>query len=413
MAHPELPPELIAHVIALVEDNTTLKDACLAALVFREPCQKRLFHRLDIQVMATQGRKTCRRVAEFFGDPSHSHLIDFVVELWLAMGRSSSTSPAAGSEDAHMLRVALDTLKNVRVLQLCTSPWVASVHWTDVPSFFTGAIVDHGVPNDFACYLLATFPTVSLEVMSLDREFVGSLAADDPSLNPPLPVATALQRLSLVFFDILRPMVQGTICHEHLCYVHETLHELCSNAPVLEYLALDFSFAPGWNQAAYINLAQSASRAALLRLPFLKHFTLAFQYERLTGRFISVEALPLLLPSLLTNPSDRFPSLTTLVLKMTVLDVPIQREPSIIYAPPKPLSFLDDILPQYGPRACWVLLKNRMDGGHTGRPSMDARHCEAFVEALGTVLPRAASQPDGLRVLRLGDPELGEGIVEF
>ncbi|KAF7295768.1 hypothetical protein HMN09_01119600 [Mycena chlorophos] len=426
MAHPELPPELIAHVIDIVEDATTLKDACLAALVFREPCQKRLFHRLEIQVMATQGSKTCRRVAEFFGDPSHSHLIDFVVELWLAMGRSSSTSPAAGSEDAHMLRVALDTLKNVRVLQLCTSPWVASVHWTDVPSFFTGAIVDHGVPNDFACYLLATFPTVSLENVFLTSELAGP--ADEPLLKPPL--VTALQRLSLIFYDISPPswpslrqtlrqythslrvlVVQGTILHEHLCYVHDTLHELCSNTPVLEYLALDFSFAPGWNQAAYINLAQSASRAALLRLPFLKHFTLAFQYYRLSGSFISIEALPLLLPTFLRDPSDRFPALTTLVLQMGVLVVPIQREPSIIYAPPTTLSFFDDILPEYGTRACWVFLENRIDAGR--RRSMDERHSEAFVEALRTVLPRVASQPEGLRVLRLGDPELGEEIVEF
>ncbi|KAF7295933.1 hypothetical protein HMN09_01137300 [Mycena chlorophos] len=451
MAHPELPPELIAHVIDLVEDTTTLKDACLAALVFREPCQKRLFHRLDIQVMATQGSKTCRRVAEFFSDPSHSHLIDFVVELWLAMGRSSSTSPAAGPEDAQMLRVALDTLKNVRILQLSTSPWVSLVQWTDVPSLFAGAIVDHvrgpgarrisrvalawlqGVPHDFACYLLATFPTVSLETVSLENVFLTSeLAgpADEPSLKPPL--ATALQRLSLVFYDILPPsssgsllrrtlrqythslrvlVVQGTVFHEHLRHVHDTLHELCSNTPVLEYLALDFSFAAGWDQATYISLAQSTSRTALPRLPFLKHFTLGIQYYRLSGSFISIEALPLLLPTFLRDPSDRFPALTTLVLQMGVLVVPIQREPSIIYAPPTTLSFFDDILPEYGTRACWVFLENRIDAGR--RRSMDERHSEAFVEALRTVLPRVASQPGGLRVLRLGDPELCEEVVEF
>nr|GAT51438.1 predicted protein [Mycena chlorophos] len=444
MAHLELPPELIAHVIDLVEDTTTLKDAALAALIFREPCQKRLFHRLEIQVMATQGSKTCRQVAEFFSDPSHSHLIDFVLELWLAMGRSSSSSPAAGPEDAHMLTFALDTLKNVRILQLCTSPWVASVQWTDVPALFAGAIVDHvrgpgarrisrvalawlqGLPHDFACYLLATFPTVSLENVFLTSELAGP--ADEPSLKPPL--AIALQRLSLVFYDILPPswpllrqtlrqythslrvlVVQGTILHEHLCHVHDTLHELCSNTPVLEYLALDFSFAPGWNQAAYINLAQSASRTALPRLPFLKHFTLAIQYYRMSGGSISIEALPLLLPTFLRDPSDRFPALTTLVVKMAVLDVPIQRKPSIIYAPPTTLSFFDDILPEYGTRARWVLLENQMDAGR--RRSMDERHSEAFVEALGTVLPRTASQPGGLRVLRLGDPELGEEIVEF
>ncbi|KAF7299935.1 hypothetical protein HMN09_01001100 [Mycena chlorophos] len=452
MAPPRLPPELISLIVAFVEDTKTLISASLAALCFLEPCQKRLFRRLEISVMATLGNRGPAHVVKFFS--KHPHLAHYVTELGIAMGRSyhaSKLRPAAGDSMA----AALKLLQRVKYLHIFTPNWIAA-NWRDFPSIVTEAVVSYmdglpanldgitrirltrlgEIPEDLGRFVLARFPVVSLAHSAF---LVGGSGARTRATT------TTLQRLSVLFPDLIQPstlrmltryshslrvlVLHGAFPLNRLDRVGTTLLELTGATPNLEYLSIDLSASGGLNDGGH-QLGPHAQTAVntgpLSCLAHLRHFTIAFEYRYTwmrTGLTPVTANLPTFLAGLLrvVNPAEYFPSLNTLLLKVAVLDASLQYEGSKpLYAIPKPLSVLDDVLADFGTRTRWVFLDSPIERDASasavqqlGRP-MDARHSEAFADALSKALPTAAA--NGLQVLYDDDPWLavmGEEKFDF
>nr|GAT46364.1 predicted protein [Mycena chlorophos] len=395
--------------------------------------------------MATLGNRGPAHVVKFFS--KHPHLARYVTELGIAMGRSyhaSNLRPAAGGSMA----AALELLQRVKYLHIFTPNWIAA-NWRDFPSIVTEAVISYmdglpanldeavisymdglsanldgiarirltrlgEIPEDLGRFVLARFPVVSLAHSAF---LVGS--------GPRVRAATTiLQRLSVMFPDLVQPATLRMLTR-----YRTTLLELTAVTPKLEYLSIDLSASGGLNDGGHQlgpHAQTPANTGPLPRLTHLRHFTIAFEYRYTwmrTGLTPVTANLPTFLTGLLrvVNPAEHFPSLSTLLLKVAVLDASLQYEESKpLYAIPKPLSVLDDVLADFGTRTRWVFLNSPSERDASasavrqlGRP-MDARHSEAFADALSEALPTTAG--NGLQVLSNDDPwvaAMGEEKFDF
>ncbi|KAF7302339.1 hypothetical protein HMN09_00867500 [Mycena chlorophos] len=79
-----IPPELINAIVEHIPDDASLRSCCLAASIFRSPCQKRLFHSLSLHLPSgggTSDRKPFHALAKRFEE--NPHLTSLVKHLSL------------------------------------------------------------------------------------------------------------------------------------------------------------------------------------------------------------------------------------------------------------------------------------------------------------------------------------------
>ncbi|KAF7288844.1 ULP-PROTEASE domain-containing protein [Mycena chlorophos] len=146
-----LPPELIDGIVSHLSDTQTLQSCCLAAWLFRDPCQRRLFHAMTLSRDGWDGQTFPQAQRLFDG---RREIAKYVLVLRLLLPTANvnhlgygqwQSPPESQSSDGATTFVpaalnVLAALDNVRYLEISTG--TLPVSWRELPAEFASANVD-------------------------------------------------------------------------------------------------------------------------------------------------------------------------------------------------------------------------------------------------------------------------------
>ncbi|KAF7321131.1 hypothetical protein HMN09_00201200 [Mycena chlorophos] len=280
-----LPPELIELIVdKLRHDNITLKSCSLAASFFREPCQRRLLHALNLCTTSVYRRQPYSKVSARLDESPHlaSYITKVVVYLPATDVEWERNRDIAKSVFRRLAHIRDATIQgNYSHQARYESLSVEVVDWT-ISTLRVHAVLDHlrlwsieRLPVSVLAGALAAAPSISFrDVRLLDD-------SEDPPANLDLqPGRVSLDRLAIwhspmvnalllrptcaVYTDTLRALI---LCEEYLISYRETMFALCfTTARRLEHL--DLEFATRIRQESNINLPNYLPRLRSLVVRF-------------------------------------------------------------------------------------------------------------------------------------------------
>nr|GAT55318.1 predicted protein [Mycena chlorophos] len=177
-----LPSELVDLVVESIdadEDMHDLKSCCLAASIFRYPCQKRVHRSMmllfdsglldDDEILVASPRYLWRSVLGYL--ENHPHLVQHVVALRLFLPSSYRQPPEESPHSLFAMSSVLGKLYNVRELEIVgRGLGCSSYAWSRLPLQFTDALFEwlhacDGTLDQICCKFLHKLPPAAFEHM--------------------------------------------------------------------------------------------------------------------------------------------------------------------------------------------------------------------------------------------------------
>ncbi|KAJ7048648.1 hypothetical protein C8F01DRAFT_1379602 [Mycena amicta] len=416
-----IPPELVGLIVEEIPDDGSLHACCLAASRFREPCQRRILARLQLQTTSdSDANQDWDNMRWILSKDAAAHLDEFphlaayVSDCWIALDRgdafSTSLHPLAANEDTTHAVSVLRRLKNVRQASILG---IGLTTWPDIPNELTAAVLGvidlvlHRKLGGRLTIHVDNFPLAPLRrilacasAVWLDDDI--PVDEDELAIDAEL-VAPAADEASLkVLYLGASPSVKNLLLHPAFTPFIRSLKKLDLTLDLRDHIVSAFAICFPCAQTlerlhiqffGFIGLPDIDSDLPS-QLPNLRELQLEFR--PLPGDISTVWHLPAFLADLLTRPVT--PLLSQLHIRLSLKLVP---STNMAYTLPSSSQSLDDVLGRrliagtkvYITPNFWLSYED-----HRRSSALIATHFEAFSVAFRDGLPKSVAK--GLCILQ-------------